>query len=464
MASVLTAPLTPFRVVLISPYELGRQPFALAHPAAHLEQAGCAVTLVDLSQQKLDAAVLARADVIGLYLGMHTAARIALEALPRLREIAPQAHLCAYGLYAPENAEALIALGVGQTFDGEFEEDLRAWCLSLRDHATFEPRHRTVFLKPVRSGLPSLQRYAHLQMPDGSERVVGFAEASRGCKHLCRHCPVVPVYQGRFRAIPLDIVMADIAQQVAAGAQHISFGDADFLNGPTHARRLIERLQREFPGISFDCTIKIEHLLEHREMLPALAQSGCLFITTAVESVDDNVLMLLKKGHTAADFEHAVALTRQYGITLAPTFVPFTPWTSADSYLELLRRIVALDLVAHVAPVQLTIRLLVPRGSALFDIPGFASLVGAFDERLFGYPWKNPDPRVDQLQLELQRLVASLEKAPRNEVFLQIWQAAHVAFGLVAPPLVLAETPAPAQLSEPWYCCAEPTAQQLQAF
>lgn len=464
MASVLADTTVPFRVVLISPYELGRQPFALAHPAAHLERAGFDVTLVDLSQQKIDSHTLAHADVIGLYLGMHTAARIALEALPRLREIAPRARLCAYGLYAPKNAEALIARGVEQTFGGEFEEDLRDWCLSLRDSAPFEPHHKTVFLKPVRSGLPALQRYAHLQLPDGGERIVGFVEASRGCKHLCRHCPVVPVYQGRFRAIPLEIVFADIAQQVAAGAQHISFGDADFFNGPTHARRLIESLQREFPGISYDCTIKIEHLLAHHELLPALAQSGCQFITTAVESVDDVVLDLLKKGHTAADFEHAVALTRACGITLAPTFVPFTPWTTADSYLELLRRIVALDLVAHVAPVQLTIRLLVPRGSALFEIPGFASLVGEFDERLFGYPWTNPDPRVDELQLELQRLAASAEKASRNEVFTQIWQAAHVAFGLPAPPLALRETLPPPQLSEPWYCCAEPTAQQLQGF
>ena len=464
MASVLADTAT-FRVILISPYELGRQPFALAHPAAHLEQAGFDVTLVDLSQQKLDPAVLAQVDAIGLYLGMHTAARIALEALPRLREIAPQARLCAYGLYAPKNAEALIALGVEQTFGGEFEEDLRDWCLSLRAHTRFGgARHKTTFLQPVRSGLPALKRYAHLQMPNGGERVVGFVEASRGCKHLCRHCPIVPVYQGRFRAIPLEIVFADIAQQVAAGAQHISFGDADFLNGPTHARRLIERLQNEFPGISYDCTIKIEHLIAQRELLPALAQSGCLFITTAVESVDDNVLSLLKKGHTAADFEQAVALTRACGIPLAPTFVPFTPWTTAQAYLDLLRRIVALDLVAHVAPIQLTIRLLVPRGSALFEIPGFASLVGTFDERLFGYPWTNADPRVDQLQLELQQIVASSPTAARNEVFTQVWQAAHAAFGVPAPALALREKISPPQLSEPWYCCAEPTAQQLQAF
>ena len=54
-------------------------------------------------------------------------------------------------------------------------------------------------------------------LPGGGEKVVAFAEASRGCKHVCRHCPVVPVYEGRFRVVPVDVVVADVAQQVAMG-------------------------------------------------------------------------------------------------------------------------------------------------------------------------------------------------------------------------------------------------------
>ena len=113
-------------------------------------------------------------------------------------------------------------------------------------------------------------------LPEGGTRAVGFAEGSRGCKHLCRHCPVVPVYEGRFRVVPVEVVMADIAQQVAAGATHISFGDPDFFNGPTHGMRLARALHEAFPQVSFDATIKIQHLIDHAGGVPYVTLKGRL--------------------------------------------------------------------------------------------------------------------------------------------------------------------------------------------
>lgn len=49
-------------------------------------------------------------------------------------------------------------------------------------------RSKIEFLLPDRSVLPPLARYARLNLPDGAQKTVGFAEASRGCKHLCRRC------------------------------------------------------------------------------------------------------------------------------------------------------------------------------------------------------------------------------------------------------------------------------------
>ena len=166
----------------------------------------------------------------------------------------------------------------------------------------------------------------------------GYTEASRGCKHRCRHCPIVPVYDGRFRIVPIPIVLEDVRRQVAAGARHITFGDPDFLNGPRHARELVTALAREFPGLTYDVTIKIEHLLAHAELLPVLRDTGCLFVTSAVESIDDRVLAQLEKGHTRRDFEQVVERCRAAGLTLVPTFVAFTPWTTLAGYCELLPR------------------------------------------------------------------------------------------------------------------------------
>ena len=456
------------RVVLVSPYELGRQPFNLAQPAAWLARAGVETACVDLSQQKLESGTFEHAEYVAVYLGMHTATRIAAAALPKIRVLAPRAKLAAFGLYAPVNAPMLRRLGVEAVFGGESEPDLLDWVTNgIAPAETLVRRDKIPFLLPDRRGLPALARYARLVMADGSERVTGFAEASRGCKHLCRHCPVVPVYAGRFRVVPVEVVIDDIAQQVAAGAQHISFGDPDFLNGPTHALKVAEALYARFPGLTWDATIKVEHLIKAAALLPRLKQCGLLFVVTAVESVDDAILDRLAKGHTLADFEAALEACRERGIALAPTFVPFTPWTTLAGYRDLLATILKLRLVEAVPPVQLAIRLLVPQGSHLLQLPDFAAQVGAFDESLLGYPWRADDPRVDALQAEIMDWVMAAEKPglARAEVFAGIWGRTHAALGEPAPPLDPAQFGSPIpHHSEPWYCCAEPTETQLASF
>jgi radical SAM superfamily enzyme YgiQ (UPF0313 family) len=471
--AALPAEAAAFHIVLINPYELGRQPFALAEAAAWLKRAGFAVQCLDLSLQKLEPVVLSGAHAVALYVGMHTATRIAMEALPRVRELAPTAAIAVFGLYAPMNDALLRRLGAGAIFGGESEPDLVAWAEALRagqavaQAAPVVNRSKIEFLKPDRSGLPQLERYAHVMFNDGSKKTVGFIEASRGCKHLCRHCPVVPVYEGKFRVVPVEVVLEDVAQQVAMGAQHISFSDHDFLNGPTHAVKVARAMHERWPHLTFDATIKIEHILKHAELLPELKACGCAFIISAVESVDDRVLEHLAKNHTREDFYRAVKLLGKHGLALAPTWVAFHPWTTLEAYLDLLRTLVDLQLVEAVPPVQLSIRLLIPQGSLLLELPGFTDLIGEFDSKLLGYPWKNPDPRVDELQREVMALAAQGEKEalPRRAIFQGIWAAAHRAAGLPVPSLAERNLGQPVpHLSEPWYCCAEPTEQQLQSF
>jgi hypothetical protein len=456
------------RIVLVSPYELGRQPFNLAQPAAWFARADIQVACLDLSQQKLDPSVFKDAEFVAIYLGMHTATRIAAAALPKIRSLAPRARLAAFGLYAPVNAAWLRNLGVDAIFGGESEPDLLAWVQSgVSPVDTVVRRNKIEFLLPDRRALPDLQRYAKLILADGTQKITGFAEATRGCKHLCRHCPVVPVYEGTFRAVPAEVVIADIAQQVAVGAQHISFGDPDFLNGPTHALKVAEALHARFPDLSWDATVKVEHLLNHAELLPRLKACGLLFIVTAVESVDDAILDRLAKGHTHAGFEAALANCRALGIALAPTFVPFTPWTTLQGYRELLLTLLKLNLVEAVPPIQLAIRLLVPQGSYLLHLADFAARIGAFDDAMLGYPWQADDARVDALQAGIMAWVMDAEKSglARAEVFAGIWARTHAALGEATPPLDSAQFGAVIpHHSEPWYCCAEPTETQLASF
>ncbi|MFN8497814.1 MAG: CUAEP/CCAEP-tail radical SAM protein [Anaerolineae bacterium] len=446
------------RIVLVSTYEMGRQPFGLASPAAWLREAGFGVTCVDLSIEAFAEDTLRDADLIAFYVPMHTATRMAVRALADARHLNPHAHICFFGLYAAENADYLRSLGVDTILGGEFEAPLvtlATWLSATRSAATPAPTLPTIslarqaFRVPDRRDLPPLDRYAHLALPDGSHRLVGYVEASRGCKHLCRHCPIVPVYNGRFRIIGRDVVLADIRQQVAAGAQHITFGDPDFFNAIGHALPLVEALHAEFPSLTYDVTIKVEHLRTHMAHLPTLRATGCLFITSAVESFDSAILDIFDKQHTTEDFETVLAECRRIGLPLVPTFVAFTPWTTMDSYRDFLRQIARLGLVEGVAPVQYTIRLLIPPGSRLLDLPHVRDSVGPLDEAKLSYEWANPDPRVDALQRELSGIVQRMTRRPRPEVFACVWE--HAFGDAYAPPVLPPGLPPP-YITEPWFC------------
>jgi hypothetical protein len=274
---------------------------------------------------------------------------------------------------------------------------------------------------------------------------------------MCRHCPVVPVYGGVFRIVDREVVLADICQQVAAGAQHITFGDPDFFNGVGHAIPLVESLHREFPSLTYDVTIKVEHLLQHQELLATLSATGCLFIISAVESLDDSVLGKLEKNHTREDFFRAVELCRRAEITLEPTFLPFTPWTTFEQLLDLFAQLQRLDLVEAVGPIQLAIRLLITAGSRLLDLEEIRNLVGPFDAKALVYPWKHANPAVDELSEQLQNVVAESEKLRRSRsaIFDMMWravrEAANVDSEYRAQPVLAARATVP-YLSEPWYC------------
>ena len=450
---------------------MGRQPFGLASPAAWLGKRGHTVRLLDLSRQGLDEVAVREAGLVAIYLPMHTATRLAAPLVPSLRRLNPRAHLCCYGLYAPINGEFLLTLGVSTILGGEFEEGLVHLADRLESNggangngASTVPQceplislARQKFIPPDRQGLAPLAKYAHVVLPSGEHRVAGYTEASRGCKHLCRHCPIVPVYKGVFRIVDREVVLADARQQVAVGAQHITFGDPDFFNGNGHAMAVVEALHQEFPRVTYDVTIKIEHLLKHKRHLATLRDTGCLFVTSAVESVDDEVLRRLDKGHTRADFLEVTGILRELELVLHATFVPFTPWTTLEGYLELLRVLRENDLVENVAPIQLAIRLLIPAGSRLLELDEMRHGVGPFDPSALVYPWRNPDPRVDALGAVIEQIVSSGEKRklPRRAIFEHIWEAARHAAGVetefAARPVIVSRAAIP-YLNEPWYC------------
>ncbi len=459
----------PGAILLVSCYELGRQPLALASPLAVLAEAGFAPATVDTAVEALTDASIRAARLIAISVPMHTALRLGDRIAARARAINPAAHICFYGLYATLNAGYLLRDGGGSVISGEFEGPLRDLAVALDRGLPAETvpgvgtasrsappvLDRAPLVTPERTTLPQLRDYAGLER-EGTIVRAGSIETTRGCHHMCRHCPIPPIYGGRFFVVPREIVLADAEAQIAAGARHLTVGDPDFFNGPGHGLRILRTLRETYPWLSFDVTIKVEHLLQHRRHLAELATLGCAFVLSAVESLSDTVLGKLDKGHSRRDVETALALLDAVDLPLRPSLLPFTPWETLDGYLDLLDFVARNDLIGHVDPIQLTIRLLVPPGSELLHDPTASDWLGPLDAPNFTYRWAHPDPRMDALQRDLSRLVeqAASEQTPARETFRVIWRRAHAAAGRPVPEIpapITARRPPP-RLTESWFC------------
>ncbi len=456
---------SPGSILLISCYELGHQPLGVALPLGFLHRAGFEPDALDIAVEEFDAEKVARAGFVGISVPMHTALRLGVRVSERIRQLNPDCHICFYGLYAALNSDYLLAHGADSCIGGECEKPLVALVELIasgtggdvegvirRGKTALPVLEKLPFAVPKRDALPSLDNYSHLEH-NGERRTAGYVEASRGCLHLCTHCPIPPVYGGRFFILPQDVVLEDIRHQVQAGATHITFGDPDFLNGPKHSLRVVRAMHEEFPSLTFDFTAKVEHLLNRGEDMPEFAAAGCLFIITAVESLSDRVLTILDKQHTREDVVAAMKFVRDAGIAPRPTWVSFTPWTTLEDFQEVLEFVEANELIHHIDPVQYSIRLLIPPGSWLAEHEETLPYRGSLDEAAFTYRWKHPDPQVDQLQKKIARLVEQAAQAEEDAAttFYRIKELAggvHPAAGSL--PLPVDYQPAP-RMTESWF-------------
>ena len=453
------------RVLLISTYELGHQPLHVASPAAALRRAGHKVRCLDLSVQPWDAGALEWTEVVGFSVPMHTAMRLALSAARRVRREHPGLPICFYGLYATVSRELVERELAARAIAGEYEPALTAWVDELAAPRVSAPAagrpiihlQRGSFEAPARELLPGLECYARLAL-DGEERLVGYVEASHGCVHRCRHCPVPAVYDGRIRVVQAETVLRDVERLASMGARHITFGDPDFLNGWRHSLAIVRALHERHPELTFDCTTKVEHVLEHAQVWEEMVASGCLFVVCALESVNDEILVRLDKGHTTAEAVLALDLLREHSIETRPSFMPFTPWTTPRDVLEILDFVAAHDLVANVDPVQYTIRLLVPEGSLLLERKDLREHLGPYQAERLSYPWRSADPAADRLQARLSALVQQSTAAQEATglTFARIRAAVREATGEPNVPepdaIPMGSTEGRPRLTEPWFC------------
>src|SRR5437763_1265613 len=246
----------------------------------------------------------------------------------------------------------------------------------------------------------------------------------------------VPMHTAMRLAMRAAAGVRDLARLVERGARHITFGDPDFLNGRRHSLHVVQAMHERFPDLTFDCTTKVEHILRNAELWPALAGAGCLFVISAFESVNDEILERLDKGHTTEEAARAIALLREHGIEVRPSWMPFTPWTTPGDVVEMLDFVAEHDLVGNIDPVQYTIRLLLPEGSLLLERPDMRPHLGGYDAERLSYRWTPIDPDSDRLQARLAALVeqSAAGSEPIPETFAKVRAAALQAAGRSPSP------------------------------
>jgi radical SAM superfamily enzyme YgiQ (UPF0313 family) len=449
--------------LLLSGYELGQEPLGLIVPAAVLGRAGVGVRVQDLSVTPLDDTLVRAARLVAISAPMYTGLRLGMAAARRVRALNPRAHIAFYGLYAGLNRRHLVPALADSAFGAEFEMPLLELArriaatdgsprtVAVPDDARPSARSpaRATSLLPSRDSLAHRAHYAHLALGD-ERREAGYVQTTRGCKHMCRHCPLPPAYDGTFYAIPADDVLRDIDAVVTRGARHITFADPDFLNGPGHALRIARAMAARHPGLTFDYTAKIEHLLRLDDAVAELHHLGNVFVVSAVESMNDTVLQRLDKGHTRAD---AIAVARRFaarGLTLRPSLMPFTPWETRDSLADLIDVVVCEGLADAIDPVQYSIRLLLPEGSLLLDDADVRAALDEFDEAAMGWRWHHADRSMDELHAIVSATVARAAEAHADP--LDTFERVR---GVIAPDV--AAVPAAAagprpRLTEEWFC------------
>ncbi len=460
-------------VLLVSTYDLGNQPTTIARHAAHLAAGGHKIKTLDLAIEDFDIEATTWADAVAISIQMHTSAKIALNLVGNLRDSGFKGKIIYFGLSA-HLGELLFSQGqIDAIFSGESETAFSSYLNQLESgespaKVNLKLLEKVNHLVPLRSKLKPLDEYSHIIWGNKS-LVVGPIETTRGCSHGCLHCPVPQVYNKRVRKIDLSTLIDDIDQLVEMGAEHISFNDPDFLNIPAHSELVVSTMRKRHPDLTFDATIKIEHIVKYKKLMRQFKESGLILVQSAFETMDDEVLDLLEKGHNADEAKKAIDFAKSIDLSLRPSWIPFSPWTTYQSIADIVNFSIQYDVLSESDPIQWTIKLLVPKGSLLLANAKLAPIFRDYDEERFTFCYDYIHPELDHLQQYLARFMENSQScedslATLKGLYLIIKEhlGTYSNSTLIDFPSGVISNNNPRR-SESWFCCAEPTAIQLKS-
>ena len=408
----------PVKILLVSAYGGGVQPLSIGTAASHLLRAGFQPTCLDVFVEGVDdEEPFAEAELVAISMPLFQAVEPGVELAKIVRRVTPHATVVMFGQHANIHAECLLETSCDYVIRGDWEPTLVALARQLAHEADVVDLpglchvghlvpaviHRADHLPPARHLLPELSHYTYPEFEmfrrgPHDERLVGNVETARGCHHACTYCSVFAATGRKVNIIPPDVVLADIRQVVQAGASHIFFEDAEFLNAKHHGLRIVRDMKQEFPDLTFDITTRADHILESKDTIRELYELGCEFVTSALEFPAQRILDAVHKELTLEDIKHAIAYCHDLGLAMNPTFIMFNPWVTLEELAGFREWLCEMGLAETINPVQFETRLYLYKGSPLLQHPDIQRL--QLTEHDFHYDWAHSDPRVDQLFAE----------------------------------------------------------------
>ena len=436
------------KVLLTSFYDLGKQPKIIAEIVDKYRTDDIQFDIVDFSVNNPDIKIH-EYDALGIYASMHTATVLSIEFL---KNKTLPSKVFTFGLYGPvlEDFNSSIKY-ISNIENGELDS-----FFELKKKTSFSLKNNI----PNRDILPDISNYAHLV--NGSENfIAGSVETTYGCKHSCTHCPIPISFNGSFKTYNLEKILVDVENQVISGAKHISFNDPDFFNGPIHALKVLKNLNTKFPDVTYDSTIKVEHIIKYEKYFKELSSLNMIFVISAFETTNNEVLRILDKNHTNKDLVNAIEISQQNNIDIRPTWMPFSPWTRKNDLIDIIKLIENYKLRETVDPIQLTIKLLIPKHSLILQKSEIKEYLNNYDKNSLSYLWDYRDEEVNELQILLFNY---LQDNPHLDEHSQYLGMVKIIENITNSSLILDSDysfKSVPKLSETWFCCAEPSQIQL---
>lgn len=436
------------KILLLSFYDLGKQPKIISELYSRLKTKYIEVDIVDYSIEDRDIQ-LDQYDAMGIYASMHTASVLAHNYLKN--KILPK-KVFTFGLYG----NVLSELNENIYYVEDFESEKLSTYLNIKFNDNFTLKNTV----PDRKILPDISKYAHL-VKGNTKLIAGSVETTYGCKHSCTHCPVPIVFNRSFKTYSEEKIISDVSNQIESGAKHISFNDPDFFNGPKYSLKILDTLVNKFPSITYDSTIKVEHILKYEKYFTELSKMNMLFVISAFETTNDFILNILQKNHSSYDIEKATEISLLNNMDIRPTWMPFTPWTEIKDLHNIVSFIEKYQLRETVDPIQLTIKLLIPKKSLILTKPEIRKYIGVYDQESFSYLWSYKNPQVGELQETLFEYILQSYDTDENtqykDMVTLIEEFSNVKL-LSTNGYDYKQTP---KLSESWFCCSEPNQIQI---